>query len=43
MTQNEKEEGSEEKITYDWSPPSGRRQNFFYKGSPIDRDQVNEQ
>jgi hypothetical protein len=35
------EDADEGKIVYDWSPPSGQKQNFFYKGAAINRDQVN--
>lgn len=34
------EELDEGKIVYDWNPPSGKLQNFFYKGAAIDRDHV---
>lgn len=34
------EELDEGKIVYDWNPPSGKKQNFFYKGAAIDRDHV---
>jgi THO complex subunit 3 len=30
----------EGKVIYDWSPPTGQKQDFFYKGSRINRDQV---
>jgi THO complex subunit 3 len=33
-------EEAEERVTYDWNPPSGQKQNFFYKGSAINREQV---
>lgn len=37
---NQAEEIDDGKIVYDWSPPSGKKQNFFYKGASIDREQV---
>jgi THO complex subunit 3 len=38
---NQAEEIDEGKIIYDWSPESGKKQNFFYKGASINREQVN--
>ncbi|ORE01013.1 WD40 repeat-like protein [Rhizopus microsporus var. microsporus] len=35
------EEVDDEKIIYEWSPPTGQKQEFFYKGYPITREQVN--
>jgi THO complex subunit 3 len=37
---NQADELEEGKIIYDWSPPTGQKQEFFYKGSPISKDQV---
>jgi hypothetical protein len=37
---NGTDEDLETKITYDWSPPTGQAQDFFYKGSSITREQV---
>jgi THO complex subunit 3 len=37
---NQTEELDEGKIVYDWNPPSGKKQNFFYKGAAIDREHV---
>ena len=34
------EEVDDEKIIYEWSPPTGQKQEFFYKGHPITREQV---
>lgn len=34
------EDADEGKIVYDWSPPTGKKQNFYYKGAPIDREHV---
>lgn len=34
------EEVDDEKIIYEWSPPTGQKQEFFYKGYPITREQV---
>lgn len=34
------EDLDEGKIVYDWSPPTGKKQNFFYKGAAIDREHV---
>ena len=28
------------KPVYDWSPPTGEKQDFYYKGTPITRDHV---
>lgn len=36
------EEVDDEKIIYEWSPPTGQKQEFFYKGYPITREQVKE-
>ena len=34
------EEVDEGKIVYDWSPASGKKQNFYYKGAAMNREQV---
>ncbi|KAG1054589.1 hypothetical protein G6F46_006063 [Rhizopus delemar] len=41
MEPEQLEDIEEGKIIYDWSPPTGQKQDFFYKGSSITRDQVN--
>jgi THO complex subunit 3 len=40
MEPEQLEDIEEGKIIYDWSPPTGQKQDFFYKGSSITRDQV---
>lgn len=37
MATNQNEEGPEEKIVYDWSPPTGQKQNFYFRDHVIDR------
>ena len=40
MEPDQIEEVDDEKIIYEWSPPTGQKQEFFYKGYPITREQV---